>query len=343
MGRRQTTALNQRSGRLAVASLLMCFLLWQIAGSVLVDASPVDARFPEMRDVMARLGGRSALDVALFGTSRLKGVPAETLERTLSQPATATTLNASVPAGDPFTYARILTALQQRQQQPRLAIVEVNPEMLTPRYRFIRLSVARFFTWADLIRWRGALVPSRALNEAIGSRFAPFYKHRDALWAWMRPTPMGDSAASRLPTPELAALVTPPDTPSADEAGRQQRALNTAASYEGWMTDYQVTGPIPEMLQQFIARCRAAGIDVVLLAPPATSAVRHIYTPERESRFQVFVQDVSLRLEVPFIDYRARLDDQLFDDGVHLSRRGGVRLAEMLAAEVVAPRLAALR
>lgn len=341
MTRQRAARPSQRSGLAAVTSLVVCLLLWQIAGSMLADASPIEARFPEIRDVMQRADGRPAIDVVVFGTSRLKGVPAERLQRALAQTAPASVLNASVPAGDPFAYDRILTALQQRNQQPRLAVVEVNPEMLTPGYRFLRASVARFFGWPEMIRWRRALVPSRSLNEAIGSRFAPFYKHRHALWAWMAPSPAAAPAVVRLPAAELDALAAAPDTPLANETERQQRALNTARAYEGWMGDYQVAGPIPATLQQFLARCRADGIDVVLLAPPATAAVRQIYTPEREARFQAFIRDVTSPLAIPFIDYRTRLDDRFFDDGVHLSSSGGARLAEIMAAEVIAPRLTA--
>ena len=341
MARRRAARPTERSGLIAVTSLVVCFALWQIAGSILVDASPVDARFPELREVMQRAGERSAIDVVLFGTSRLKGLPAERLARALSDIAPTSVLNASVSAGDPFTYDRILTALHQRQRQPRLAVVEVNPEMLTPHYRFLRASVARFFGWREMVRWRSALVPSRSLNEAIGSRFAPFYKHRHALWAWMTPSPASDPAALHLAVAELDALAMAPDVPSANEAERQQRALNTAVAYEGWMGDYEVAGPIPEALQQFLERCRTHQIDVVLLAPPATAAVRRIYTPEREDRFQAFIRGVTDRFGIPFVDYRARLDDRFFNDGVHLAPGGGVRLAELLAAEVIVPRRAA--
>jgi hypothetical protein len=323
-----------------VGTFVGCFALWQIAGSFLVDSLPVEARFPELREVLQRADQRPEADIVLFGTSRLKGLPAEWLERALSGRSFGGVLNASVPAGDPFTYDRILTALREQQPHTRLAIIEVNPEMLTPHYRFLRVSVARFFTWPDMVRWRGALVSSRSMNEAIGSRFAPFYKYRHALWAWMAASPVAELPAARLPIPELEALATPLET-AADQAENTRRALNTAVAYEGWMEDYEISGPIPESLERFLERCRAQQIDAIVLAAPATTAVRRIYTPPREERFQTFIHGVSERLGVPFVDYRARLEDRFFNDGVHLTPAGGARLTELLATEVIAPRRAA--
>ena len=105
-----------------------------------------------------------------------------------------------------------------------------------------------------------------------------------------------------------------------------------------WLRDYQLGGGAARALERFLARGRDAGIRIVLVAVPASSWLRELYTPAIERTFRDYMDRVSHRYGTEFVDYRARISDRFFSDHYHLNARGGAHFARMLASEVLAPR-----
>ncbi len=320
---------------------IACFLLGQVIGALLVDRCPEEIRFPEMGGLM-RLADEMprAPDVVLFGTSRLMGLPASRLEQTLAAErpgARPLILNASVPAGDPLTSDFLLAHLQAHGRAPRVAVIEVSPEVLTRRNRWIAAAVVRFLTWSDVIRAVPDLAASRTLNTAIGSRLAPFYRHRQHFRAWIARA-SGLAPARADPGPpggyNLEGYQTRP-LPSVEDAARLAR--EGAPQFGRWLRDYEIGGAASDGLLRFLARCRAAGIRPVILAVPATTSLRAMYTPDIERRFQAHMAELVRQGPGQYVDYRGRLDDRLFVDVYHLGPEGGTVLADLFAREVLAP------
>jgi hypothetical protein len=333
---------DRRAARRAVLSTIMWLLLAQFGGSLLVDWCPEDIRFPELGGLMhVRETAAPAPDLVLFGSSRLMGVSASQLQRSFAEERRGSMpaiLNASVPAGDPLASDRMLEhLLAHAVPAPRAAVIEISPELLTRRNRWLRFAILRFFRWSDVLRVSRDLVPSRALNTALGSRLNPWFTHRQNLRIWLtRVSTLAPARADPAPpggyTLDLDLGPPPPLAPEAIERSRQ-----AVPHFRGWLRDYQIAGAASDGLIRFLERCRAAGIAAVILAVPATSYYRTIYTAEVERPFQAHMTALVRAYGARFVDYRSRLDDRLFSDAYHLRPEGGKVLADLLVREVLAP------
>jgi hypothetical protein len=78
-------------------------------------------------------------------------------------------------------------------------------------------------------------------------------------------------------------------------------------------------------------------MTVVLVAPPVSSAQRALYTPEIEAVFWEYVRQLGKTYQCRFIDYRARLGDDLFSDNHHVLPPGGKTFTRVLTREVLVP------
>lgn len=86
-------------------------------------------------------------------------------------------------------------------------------------------------------------------------------------------------------------------------------------------------------LEEMVDRCRAFGAEPVLCSlTPSERSMEHARDSER---YDLLLRDVADRKQAPLADVRAAFNGQqglLLDDGLHLSRRGHERYAQVVQA-----------
>ena len=93
----------------------------------------------------------------------------------------------------------------------------------------------------------------------------------------------------------------------------------------------------PNRGKRFLRRCRANGIEPILLSVPLSSAHRAQYTPEIESAFQGHVAAIAQKYSCRYCDYRTAVPDRLFIDHHHAGPEGAAMFSRQFAREVLAP------
>jgi len=312
---------------LALAALL--FVAAELAIGLALDRAPLRVRFREASDALARVSAAGPNpDVLLFGSSRFKAlilpdVVEERLRETLGDRAPRVT-SVTFNGGDLVGTDILLDLVLAQGTKPRMALVELTPEWVRRPVPFLNGQLLRAFTWRDVREWLPELLLGTR-RTLLCARLFPAYCYRNELLTWL----VGS------PPPYLAAPVSPRDSPKRGHADDPKHGANRWARR---MRGYQVSDRALGLLERVVERCRAAGIECVVVVPPISSTHRELLAGHIEDTFHAALARVQAEDPFPFADFSDRLADDGFHDSTHGNRSGGTRFSILVADEVIAPR-----
>ena len=91
-----------------------------------------------------------------------------------------------------------------------------------------------------------------------------------------------------------------------------------------------------QLVRELVHACRALGIDVVFVTPPAHACYRRELNAPALARMQQATESFRRELDVSHLDYFTdpRFDDADYLDGDHLNARGAKKFSRILAADL---------
>jgi hypothetical protein len=220
-----------------------------------------------------------------------------------------------------------------------------------------------FLRWGEGPEFAYDLAATGGLQRYLGSRVLPLFVYRDQIrrrvgaqaLAWLRPQPPTPPGAPSSPpgvtTVAVAADARP--TPQQGSRARWEKAIEdglhapmvdptrtTSVGVEAIRLDlvrYRPGGNAVRALERTLDRCRASGIEPILVAVPLPSSHRNCYSAEIEAAFGAFVAQISHQYRCRYFDYRELLPDHFFVDYQHAAADGAAIYSQKMALEVVAP------
>ncbi len=108
--------------------------------------------------------------------------------------------------------------------------------------------------------------------------------------------------------------------PRPDE--RVKRLAHCEPIYRGQFTGYTVHPLADRALREAVALARAKGSKVALAYLPEATEFRGWMPPDAERRAQEYLATIRRELDLPLIDARGWMPDDLLVDGFHLSKHG---------------------
>jgi hypothetical protein len=342
----ERVARQHRRGFGILAWLGGLFCLAQLAGGLLLDYVWVGPRHPYMAHMLSALhAGGGNPEIVFLGSSRFGsdiccGVLDAQLRYRLGEHAPRT-FDASVPAGDPTVFQRVLDELLLHGCRPRLVVVEISPETVNHRDNWLHHHALNLLDWRDLPEAVPALLHNGKILNLLRGRFLPLHVHRYHICKEARAL----VRALLLPGPDSpVAIAAPVFSPlMADPAPPPQTPAGRALLEEGYelcrhdVRDYRPGGLSAHRLDRLLEKCRSAGMAVVLVGVPVASPYRRAYTPEVEAAFHQYVMSLTDRYGCSYTDWRDRVPDEYFSDARHVYPQGGVYFSRRLAASILAP------
>jgi hypothetical protein len=347
---------RRQRGRRVLAWGLTSFLLLQLTASVLLDYAWPQVRFPFFWEQTTRPDAFAVPPtIVSFGSSRsgclLDEDEITLVVRQLTRDPAVQFFSAATPAGDPIVADRMLDQLLARGLKPRCAVIEFCPESVNHRNNWLTLHVGRQLRWDEVPSYLGEVTITGNLLRLVGTRFLPLYAFRDQIRQhvagrssdWYEAFLHGPGAASRQvltgdltgPAADWGQLIrdslrnTKPDPNRTTTQG-----LNDVRRE---LRQYRPGGNSAAALERMLRRCRAQGIEPLLVAVPLPSGHRGCYEPAIEADFQAYVRDLTSAYQCRFLDYRAALPDHFFIDHHHASPEGKQVFSRQLGLEVLAP------
>lgn len=320
----------------ALRWFLGTFLATQVALGFVVDAHP-DLRFPWRATLEARVrkAGR-APDVVLLGSSRTMPLfPAPESPSRPPAPPAPWILNASAPAcAAPCLEPLLHAVLEGGASAPRLAIIEVSPELVGLASPWLGHDLVRVATWRDVPGTLPALLPSQAVMALLSSRFDTVYRHRELLLE----VGLGRFASeARRASPPGGGAPAPPTATPEDATQIGTRV------FRKWLRHYRAGGPSVAALRRMLDVCRRARVETVLFTPPLTRAHREVYAPAIEAEYRALLEGLAATYGCGLVDWRSRYADSAFRDNHHLHAAGALTVTDDFRREVVDPALGAAR
>lgn len=347
-----------RRARHVLVWLACAWLAGQLTAGAVLDAAPTWVRFRQGGKVVDSAPGLAAEPfVALLGSSRFRDIDLGALSDGLTDAfADADAgppphiLQGAVLAGDAVVFDFLLERLIAQSTPPALAVLELSPETLSYPAHWVEDHVTRMFTWRDVPAWLGEIAARGRLGAWVENRVQPIHVYRTELLGWMT---LERGPYLRVPLPDA---VRAPDEREARRAARIPMGAHPVVLTSGtreigsanaqtssglrrmreWLEHYRIGGGVTRSLESALARCRAAGVPVVLVGVPVTSWHRDLYTPEILAAYEAYLDHLLEDSGVPYLDFRDRVPDALFKDNHHLSPEGGAFFGRILAREAVA-------
>lgn len=350
---------GSRRGAAVLVWTVVLFFLGQTLGGLLLDTSWTRVRNPFLHWHLDRL---AVLDspptIVCLGSSRFGSQLDESevtrTVRELTGDPKVRVFNASLPAGDPIASERTLDMLLQEGIRPRLLLLEVCPETVGHRNEWLSIHLIRQLDWSDAPSYSWELIRTGHILRYLKARLLPLYQHRHHILEELEkeiadigsaedsepsPIPKGNSRRKRLDTRPASAVwaelvqQTIHD-PDADLRKRSEIGLRDVRRF---LRGYRTGGNSASALERILARCRAEGIEVVLIGVPVSEPHRAQYTPAIEAAYRAHLQGLCTRFGCRYVDYRAKVPDGLFMDNHHASPEGSVWISRLLAVDLVAP------
>ena len=305
--------------------------------------------------------------VIFFGSSRTESaVVASDADRILAETSQREppprVLNAFIVAGDSLSSEFVFSRMLEGVAKPEWVVLEVSPEMVDDKPPFMRETAVRQLTWPDLFTNLPTILRANAMWTYAEGRLAPIYSHRrqivqngkDLIRDWLPtpgPKPAPSSAGAAMPGRPTAAdadpaanmraaFAPPPPSANPDEALLRQSRYGAEEVVRRWLRDYHVGGPTPAALERILDRCRAEGINVILMGIPSCSFHRKEITPEVNAAYLGYIHQLVAEYGCRFVDCRDWVPDLMFGDTLHLrSETGGKFFTDRFTREVLAPLL----
>lgn len=341
-------------GRVVLLTALGISAIMQLTASVLLDYRWPQLRFPAYHAQLARLASVPSPSIVFLGSSRSACGLDEALINREAQAASGDEalrcFNASVPAGDPIVCERVLGDLLARGVRPRFAVIEISPEGINHRNGWLGRYVLQFPCWHDTpAHFKDLLLTGTALRFA-GTRFVPLYMYRETIRQQL--TILADDLwHGRLPGTGPAPMAEYGFTPGSARKAQtilaayhrsQKRSAATITMLdiedaERSLRDYRPGGNAAASLDRLLTRCRANGIEPILLTVPLSSAHRRLYTSAIEAAYHAHMNALARKHGCRYFDYRDALPDEMFLDHHHVGIEGSEQFSRRLATEVLVP------
>ncbi|MEP6810206.1 MAG: hypothetical protein ABI992_08170 [Chthoniobacterales bacterium] len=332
-------------------TLLWCAValaLSPLPGGWLVDHCPLQHRDPEMAaTVSAWQMNEPPPNVLLLGSSRLGSFLrtmefAQTTQRVVGGSAVRI-FNAALVCGEPNTIEFLTrNILAEKKAPPRLAIVEISPDLLARDNTYFKFVITRQLVASDLPEYLPDIVTSGGgISRLAASRLTPFFLHRAQLLDWAAET-LGFASTEPAPSGTEAPVEgtrwqAVRDLLDHRKGAAPQRIEAGARRFRSHLRNYQLAGRTSAAFEHTVAMLHEAGAVIVLVQPPLSTAQRALLTPEIKAQFAPFLQRLHSEYGCTFADFSERVPDDLFLDNHHGSNAGSAVFSEMLAREVVGP------
>jgi hypothetical protein len=348
-------------------------ILWFALGFCLIQLTVdyfVDRFWPRihssylaaMEDRVADL--HRAPKVVVFGSSRLqmavyeKEFQARLLAFTGDNRVEA--FNACIPAQDFCTAEHVLEEMLRRDLTPSLIVLEITPEMVAQRNRWLGAHVLPSLKDCRLTSYLRDVWRSENVPRLVRERITPVYRYRQEIQHELGLNPytgQQSEGPNVIPTPIVAippatslnqVVFTSSPVPAQTFASKSfsdksmpkeafERTMLGLSRFELWLKDYQLGGTAALALERMLTCCEQLGIKAILVCPPVSSYHRQIYTPAIDSAFLDYVHHLEATKGCSFHDLRASLPDNLFYDHHHVEWAGTMEFSRILAEEVVGP------
>jgi hypothetical protein len=352
-----------------------CFVLIQLITNVLLDCYWPQVRSPFLDHSLKQAQAcPHSVDVVCLGSSRLglafRSDEVEALMRQQTGDPSFAVFNAGFPAEDYSTSAFILKRLLALGMRPSLVVIEITPEMVARRNRWLGAHVLPT-PGLDLPGYLADLWNSRNLGRLLMERIYPVYRYRRSLceelsaalaktWTscWPKkkqasqPSGPARESASACENAPAGSTRAPPQPAAGPAQGYAvppesfvdgdlslpsgQLTLEGTSKASLWLKDYHIGGSAARALERLLQQCRQQDMAVLLVIPPLYSAHRRLYTPQIEAAFEDYLAGVKRAYHCASVDCRDQLPDHLFLDNHHVFPEGAARFSRQLVQEVLA-------
>jgi lysophospholipase L1-like esterase len=356
----ERTAARSVSPRRAGATRAKRAVLWGVALfwaaqfglTLLLDYVCPDIRFRTLVDTLAALRAHPrSPDILCLGSSRIgtafrEDIIAKEVAR-LTGDEDVSVFNAGVEGADLPTARLVFERILAEGTRPGLVVIEVSPETLAARNRWLRHDFIRQLTWGDVLTQGAELVRSGGATDVLKMRIIPVHYHRDRLrrelyqrarnaYTDWRDRRRGRDLPADIHTSGVAwdvYMKNKRDEPT-PPAVRTEAGLPLVRK---WVEHYQIGGGPAAALEALLRRCREEKIAVVLLGVPLSGPHRAFYTPEILTAYHGHVDRLCQEYGCRFVDYLDSMPDAAFQDDHHLMMEGAQEFSQRLAREAVAP------
>ena len=316
------------------------FVAAQLVAGLLIDTCWQRVRFPSAAEVFRQIeaGRKRGPDILFLGSSRFGSsiVPGVIQPRLRARTGDRDVEVRSgwVPGGDAFAEDYVLEHLLAHGASPRLVVMEIMPENLTPHSMFVGEHVHRQATWVALPALLCDTLGTGHFARLLAGRLLPLYVHRREisreLWAWA-------CAAADPPIAVPGSEEPPAPGPNGWHGPAESYKPAVAELYGKLLRNYRVGGPVADALERLLQRCREHGIDVILVTNPVWSFQRQLYSPEVNDAFRAYVDRLRDSYGCCFIDCRDQVPDEYFADHHHFILTGAWYYSRKFTDNVLVP------
>jgi hypothetical protein len=243
-------------------------------------------------------------DVVVLGSSRLQtAVYDKELQARLREftgDISLQTFNACIPAQDFCTAEHVLGELSEKEIRPAILVMEVTPEMIARRNRWLGAHVLPPLRGCTFFNYLGDIYRSENVARLVRERITPVYRYRQEIQRELGlaicPIPQAGEQSAQHPAAASnpaspVATPMPPAAPmrsvlASPAAGNivargpskeaEERRMLGVDRFAGWLKDYQIGGTSALALERMLSSCQKQGVRVILVCPPVTSHNRAI-------------------------------------------------------------------
>jgi hypothetical protein len=332
---------------------------------IAIDGRWRNLRSPSMVDVLHQMVEcrPDGPDVVCLGTSRLGSAFSgdDVLQQMiqLTGKSDLEVFNASNGSQDFITSDFILEQMLARGHAPKLAIVEIAPEMVARHDLWLGSHVMPGPSADNLADYVAGLCRSWMNAPGILSdHLYPMYRCRRQMWmaanyalnldlpgseGWHRRSAWS-SGADPHGVQVQQRLIVERFLDTDQRKLREARVKDGLRTIRYWLGNYHVGGLVCEALERFLQRCEQHRVHVLLVVPPVGSEQRQLYSRAIEVEFQEYLHGLLERHDCACIDCRAYLPDECFSDNHHVRvPEGSVPFSLRLTREVLVPQWQALQ
>jgi hypothetical protein len=256
----------------------------------------------------------------------------------------------AVLGGDFVSTEFLLDRMLAQGVRPRVAVIEVSPDLLGRPPHLLSAQLERLFRWRDVVHWLPELFEAD-WSALLNARLLPVYHYRKELLGWLvgRPPPYLFVPAPAPPTAPLssAGLVQPVartqtlprglpagiasagDSPSAKEA--PDDPTHGVDRWARWLRPFHLSERCARVLERVLARCKEEEITCILVEPPVASGHRGLYGEDVATPYRRLLGRLGRDYDAPYFDFSDRLPDTSFRDDSHVNRRGASAFSALLA------------
>jgi hypothetical protein len=327
------------------------FLLTQLGLGWVTTAWRPELRDPyygqKVRLLQRRLADTPAPStVVMVGSSRTAyGFAPAALEERLGREASRSVVafNFGLFGAGPATELLTLRRLLDDGVRPSLLLVEVLPPLLAGQVPLNEFNRERLPTWklratevALVEDYCGALRPDLRPGW-YRTCLLPAYYLRLPLLNHVFPVLLGYANRTGGFAEADGSGWTP--APPLSPERRLRNLVDAAEQYGPCLQDFRPGGLAAEGLCQVLELCRKEGIPAALVVMPEGPDFRRLYPPESWPRVESYLDELSGRYGVPWLNARLWFGEDAFTDSHHLRPQAAAVFTERLSQGMIAPLL----